>query len=84
MKKAGILIITLILVAAMFTGCRRGTTDTTGSSAPATTSSTAKPTTPKTTGTTKPSSGVIPGPSGMMPQPSGSSAPGRNHRSPMR
>lgn len=85
MKKAGIFIFTLILVAAMFTGCRRGTTDTTGTGTAApTTTTTAKPTTPKTTGTTKPSSGVVPSPSDMMPDPSGSTAPGRNHRSPMR
>jgi hypothetical protein len=39
---------------------------------------------PKTTGNTKPSSGVVPGPGDLMPDPSGSTAPGRNHRSPMR
>ena len=82
MKKAGILIIALILVAAMFSGCRRGATDTTGTTAP-TTATTAKPTTPKTTGTTKPSKGVIPGPGDWMPDPSGSMVPGRSHRSPM-
>jgi hypothetical protein len=83
MKKAGILIVALILVAAMFSGCRRGTTDTTGTTAP-TTTTTAKPTTPKTTGTTKPSSGVIPNPGDMIPEPSGTTAPGRNHRSDIR
>lgn len=82
MKKAGIFFITLILVAAMATGCRRGTTNTTGTSTPAT-SSTAKVTTPKTTGTTKPSAGIIPSPSDVVPHPSGSTATGRGHRSPM-
>ena len=83
MKRAGILIIALILVAAMFSGCRRGTTDTTGTTTP-TTATTAKPTTPKTTGTTKPSKGLIPSPDDMMPEPSGTTTPGRNHRSAMR
>lgn len=85
MKKAGIFIFTMILVVAMFTGCRRGTTDTTGTGTTApTTTTTARPTMPKTTGNTKPSSGVVPGPGDLMPDPSGSTAPGRNHRSPMR
>lgn len=53
MKKAGILILTLILIAAMFSGCRRQTPDTTmttgNTTTPATTSSAAPTTMPHTT-----------------------------------
>ena len=61
MKRAGILVLTLILIAAMFTGCRRQPTDTTGMTG--STSSTVLPsTTNPITGTTMPSTTtVIPG-----------------------
>lgn len=53
MKKTGILILTLILIAAMFSGCRRQTTETTGTPAttirPTTTQTTILPTVPSTT-----------------------------------
>ncbi len=80
MKKAGILIFTLLLVTAMFSGCRRSP-DTTNTTAAPTTSTTTKATRP-TTGTTKPSSGVIPDATDMMPQPTNGTDAGRRHRGP--
>lgn len=81
MKKTGILIIALLLIA-MLTGCRRNpdtTNSTNGSAAPSSTQTTARATTPSTAGNTKPSTGVIPGPSDVMPQPSdGTSMPSGN------
>ena len=66
MKKAGILALTLILIAAMFSGCRRQHPSTTSSSSTKTTTSTNSTT--GTTGkpqsttrvTTPPSSGILP------------------------
>lgn len=82
MKKTGILFITLMLLAAMLTGCRSNPDTTNTTSTPAATSgtqSTTKATTPSTADNTKPSTGVIPSPSDMMPQPSdGTSLPGTN------
>ena len=82
MKKAGILIFTLLLVTAMFSGCRRNPDTTNTTAAPTTTSTTSKATRPSTPGNTKPSSGVIPDPSNMMPQPTEGSNATRGHRGP--
>ncbi len=79
MRKAGILMFTVLLVAAMFTGCRNTGTDTTTSTAtkattPSTSSgtqATIRPTVPSTTTGTKPSSGVIPDATDVVPTPSG-------------
>lgn len=82
MKKAGILILTLLLVAAMFSGCRRSPDTTNTTVAPTTTSTTTKATRPSTTAGTKPSSGVIPDATDMMPQPTDGTGVTRGHRGP--
>lgn len=82
MRKAGILILTLVLVSAMFCGCRRQPDTTNTTTAPGTTQSTGKVTTPGTTGSTKPSTGMIPDGTTVMPQPTDGSQATRGHRGP--
>lgn len=86
MSKAGILILTLLLVAAMFTGCRRRSPDTTNSTGTTTattsTQSTTRATVPSTAGNTKPSTGVIPDATDLMPQPTDGTDMTRGHRGP--
>lgn len=68
MKKAGIFTLTVILLVAMFTGCRRQTPDTTVTTTSKTTQTTTKATVPPTTTTAAPSStGVIPQPTELLP-----------------
>lgn len=71
MKKAGILMLTLVLVAAMFSGCRRrndGTTNTTMiPSTPGTTQTTTRATMPSTTMTRPETTGVIPDATDLLP-----------------
>ena len=86
MSKAGILILTLLLVAAMFTGCRRGesntTNSTTSTSGTTGTHATTKPTVPSTAATSQPSTGVIPDATDLMPQPSSSTKMPRGQGTP--
>ena len=77
MKKAGILILTVLLVAAMCSGCRR-TPDTTMTPG---TSSTTKATTPSTTKTPK-ATGVIPDATDLMPDATNGTILPRGQRGP--
>ena len=83
MSKAGILILTLLLVVAMFSGCRNrmpDTTNTTGTTG--STQTTTKATTPSTIPSTKPSTGVTPDTTGVMPLPTDGTTMTRGHRGP--
>ncbi len=87
MKKAGIFTLTLILIVAMFTGCRRQTQDTTMSTNTTKATQTTTKATVPTTASKAPSSstGVIPEPTDLMPSgtdtTSGTQMPHR-HRGP--
>lgn len=90
MKKAGIFLFSMIMILAMFSGCRRQTPDTTVNSSGSQT--TTKATTPSTTKapTAAPSSapsgtGVIPNPTDMLPSgtdATSGSGMSRGHRGP--
>lgn len=70
MKKAGILMLTLVLVAAMFSGCRRRTdesTNTTMAPTTTTTQTTTRATMPSTTMTRPATTGVIPDATDLLP-----------------
>lgn len=75
MKKAGILMLTLVLVTAMFSGCRRrndGTTNTTVKpTTTVTTQTTTKATLPSTTMTRPSATGVIPDATDLLPDATG-------------
>lgn len=84
MKKAGIFTLTVILIAAMFAGCRRQTPDTTVTTTakPQTTTKATVPTTKTTAPTT---TNAVPDATDLMPDgsnaTSGTEMPGR-HRGP--
>lgn len=86
MKKAGIFTLSMILILAMFTGCRRQTPDTTvTTTGNQTTTKATTPSTGKAPTTTPSSTGVIPNPTDMLP--SGTDATSgsemtRGHRGP--
>lgn len=83
MKRAGILIFTLLLVAAMFTGCRRRSPETTNSTAaPTTTHSTTRATVPSSTTTVPKTTGVIPDATDLMPDATNGTDMSRGHRGP--
>ena len=68
MRKAGIIMLTLVLVVAMFSGCRRRTDGTTNTTmAPTTTQTTNKATMPTTTMTRPATTGVIPDATDLLP-----------------
>lgn len=84
MKKFSVIALTIVLVAALFAGCRRNTETTGSTPAPGTTTTapTTKPAT-KPAETTRPDgTGVLPDATDLMP--SGTSAPdmSRSHRGP--
>lgn len=84
MKKFSVIALTIVLVAALFAGCRRNTETTGSTPAPGTTTTapTTKPVT-KPAETTRPDgTGVLPDATDLMP--SGTSAPdmSRSHRGP--
>ena len=81
MKKAGILILTLLLVVAMFSGCRRRSPDTTNTTMTPGTSSTTKATTPSTTKAPK-ATGVIPDATDLLPDTTEGSMMPRGHGGP--
>ena len=80
MKKAGILILTVLLVAAMCSGCRR-TPDTTNTTMTPGTSTTTKATSPSTTKTPK-ATGVIPDATDLMPDATNGTILPRGQRGP--
>lgn len=86
MKKAGILMLALLLVAAMFTGCRRREPNTTNSThstvTPTSTHSTSRATVPSTSGHTRPSTGIIPDATDLMPDTTDGTDMTRAHRGP--
>lgn len=84
MKKFSVIALTIVLVAALFAGCRRNTETTGSTPAPGTTTTapTTKPAT-KPAETTRPDgTGILPDATDLMP--SGTSAPdmSRSHRGP--
>lgn len=86
MKKAGIFILSVILIVAMFTGCRRQTPDTTVN--PTATHTTTKATAPSTTKapaatSTAPSgTGILPNPTDVLPSGTDGTEMTRSHRGP--
>ena len=82
MQKTGIFVLMIVLVAAMFCGCRRQPDTTNATTVPATTHSTGKATVPSTAGNTKPSTGVIPDGTTMLPQPTDGTDMGRGRMIP--
>lgn len=67
MKKAGIFTLTVILIIAMFSGCRRQTPDTTVTTTTKTTQTTTKATTPSSSTKAPSTTGVIPDATDLMP-----------------
>lgn len=84
MKKAGILIMTMLLVAAMFTGCRRRNPDTTNTTVKPTTGTTATTKAPKpsTTAPAPSATGVIPDATDLMPDTTKGTDMGRGRMGP--
>ena len=88
MKKFSVIALTIVLVAALFAGCRRNT-ETTGSTPAPGTTTTAPTAAPTTKPATKPAETTRPDGTGVLPDatdlmPSGTSAPdmSRSHRGP--
>ena len=82
MKKTAIVVLALVLVIAMFSGCRRRNDQTTGTTAEPTTTNTTRATLPQTTGSLPGSTGVIPGATDIMPDMTDGTDMTRSHRGP--
>lgn len=82
MKKTGIAVLVLVLVIAMFSGCRRRNDGTTGTTAAPTTTNTTRATTPHTSGTMPSSSGILPEATDLLPDMTNGTDMTRSHRGP--